>query len=89
VCPDISVVQIKQMCSLYESEDEDQTVLSKVTRTLMRDSSFKATDNLLVDVDCIKVITSDMHYVHLNDLETISFSKSLANIVRKYLKKKL
>jgi len=85
VCPNISLVQLKQMCSLYESEEEE-CLLSEVKRSLMRDPKFKATDNLLMDITCITIVTNSVHHIELKDLLTISFSKTLAQFVVKDLK---
>jgi len=86
VCPNISLFQLKQMCSLYECEEFENAILSEVIITLTRDPEFNLNQNLLLNVSTISVKTNDIHYIQPMDIQNMGFSQEIVGIVLKQLK---
>jgi len=85
VCPDISLVQLKQMCTLYECEHFENAILSEVITTLMGDPEFDLSQSLLVNVSTIRVNTKNIHYTEPTDIQNMGFSQELVTLVVKQI----
>jgi len=85
VCPDISLVQLKQMCSLYECEEFENAILSEVITTLMSDPEFDLTQGWLVNVSTIRVNTKNIHFTEPMDVQNMGFSQELVALVLKQI----
>jgi len=88
VCPHVSLVQLKQMCSLYECEEFENAILSEVIASLNRDPEFDLNQNLLLNINTVIVQTRDIHYIQPMDIQNMGFSQEIVAIVLKQLNKK-
>uniref|UniRef100_A0A6B2KW48 Myosin motor domain-containing protein n=1 Tax=Arcella intermedia TaxID=1963864 RepID=A0A6B2KW48_9EUKA len=86
VCPDISLVQLKQMCSLYECEEFENAILSEVINTLMSDPEFDLSQSLLVNISTARINTKNVHQIEPTDIQNMEFSQALVHLILKQIR---
>jgi len=81
VCPNLSLAQLKEMCTLYQCEEFENAILGEVVSTLMADPDYNASESLLINVTNVTVPTNKVHYVEAVELVNLGFVPEIVDIV--------
>jgi len=81
VCPNLTLIQLKEMCTLYQCEEFENAILGEVVTTLMSDPEYNASGSLLINVTDVNVPTNKVHYVEAVELVNLGFVSEIVDIV--------
>jgi len=94
ICPDLSLLQIKQVCTMYNTNcDEFETPIPvDVIASLLMDKDYDVDAPLLLDIgEEYTIKTNEMHYIEVNDIIQTKFPQEIVqefiNHTRENLKK--
>ena len=79
VCPHLSVLQLKQLLSMYQPDDSfEDPIPATVLKSLLQSPDYRIEDTLCFDSLALKPITvKDLHHFSTTDLDKISFPRGL------------
>jgi len=81
VCPNLSLAQLKEMCTLYQCEEFENAILGEVVTTLMADPDYNSQDSLLINLSALTIPTKKVHYVEAVELVNLGFVAEIVDIV--------
>jgi len=80
-CPSMSLMQLRHICTLYQPEEFENSIIGDVISSLMQDPKFNFNDPLLFNHTDIKVDTASIPTPDPTDLQNWGFSSEVLDFV--------